>query len=126
MGEYYELRISRYRDSRCFEQIVELLLKLFPDRTRDEFASALAVTPVYLTHKATQLAVSELEEALVELGASVAARRVASGTDTKFGTIEVADDFIVNRRQKRDAPSTEVPSPTSSSAAVVRPPWEED
>ena len=126
MGEYYEVRISRYRDSRCFEQIVDLLLKLFPDRTRDEFASALAVTPVQLTQKATRLAVTELEEALTELGASVTMRRIAGTTDTGTGTIEVADDFIVNSRRKRDLPPTDPSAATTASQAVVRPPWEEE
>jgi len=119
MSEYFELRITRYNDSSSFERIVDLLGQLFPDRSRDELASGLAVTPVQLTHRATALAASELKAALDELGASVVVRAV-DDADSGDGTVEVADDFMVRRQQPRRSATT--PAPSSS----VKPPWEAD
>jgi len=123
MGEYYELRITRYRDSQAFEQVVDLMAKLFPERSRDEFAAALAVTPVQLTQQASQRAAAELEAALTGMGATVTTRKVEQGTSSEFGTIEVTDDFIVKHRQMRDA-SSDSPT-TAEDSAVVKPPWED-
>jgi len=130
MTDFFEMRITRYRDAESFQHVVELLSRLYPRRSREELAAGLAVTPVHLTHSATPMASSALEEVLVELGASVSVKTVDEAS-TSSNTLEVNDEFLTTLSQRRNVP-TRKPAPepdaptTSSSIQSIRPPWEQD
>jgi hypothetical protein len=127
MNEHFELRITRYRDGHCFDQVVELLTRLFPQRARDELTAGLAVTPVFLSHEATRAAAEGLREALTARGATVIMQQVEQGA-TASGSMEVDEDFIAMTRLRRmqgDERST-APPRAPDQEPVVKPPWEED
>jgi hypothetical protein len=133
MTEFFEMRITRYRDAESFQMVVEMLSRLFPRRSREELAAGLAVTPVHLTHSATPMAAHALEQVLVELGASVSVKTVDEAS-TSTSTLEVNDEFLTTLSQRRKVPirrpdpepETPAPSSTAIPSASVKPPWEQD
>ncbi len=125
MSERFELRITRYRDSDSFDQVVDLMSRLFPQRARDELASGLAVTPVLLSHEATEAAAQGLREALTGLGATVNLHRLDDGA-TSSSSMEVDEDFIAMTRLRRmQGEDRSTPAPPAGEN-VVKPPWEAD
>ncbi len=121
MEERYSLRITRYRGEDSYEQIVDFLARLFPERGREELASGLALTPVLVTHEATLDAVEALRDALTDLGATVRVAPVDSG-EPSFESIEIGQDFLDRGRQRRRSET----SVDTASGDDVRPPWEQD
>ncbi len=128
MEEVFEVRISRYADSESFEKVVGLLAKLYPDRSRDELASGLAMTPVLLTHEASRRAAETLETVLGELGARVRIKAVSAAEESSFAGLEVEKDFLQKIRNRERTPVGR-PRPSGGSQEdpslnTQKPPWE--
>jgi len=120
MAERYSLRITRYRGDDSYDRIVDFLGELYPERSREELAAGLALTPVLVTHESTLDAVEALRDALTDLGATVRVAPVDSG-EPSFESIEVGQDFLDRgRRRRRTDPAL------SSGDHDVKPPWEQD
>lgn len=128
MTEFFEMRITRYRDAESFQRVVDLLSRLFPRRSHEELAAGLAVTPVHLTHSATPMAANALEQVLVELGASVSVKTVDEAS-ASMSTLEVNDEFLATLSQRRNVPTrrpSPEPAPSATTSTTIRPPWEQD
>ena len=126
MTEYFEMRITRYRDADSFQHVVALLSRLFPRRSQEDLAAGLAVTPVQLTHSASPMAANALEQILTELGASVSVKSMDEAT-TSDNMLVVNEEFLNTLSHRRSTTSQQaVPEPPRREPPAAKPPWERD
>lgn len=124
MGDLNELRITRYREEGAFQRVVDFLAEVFPERSRDELAAGLAVTPVLLSHAAAPAAAEALRDALTGLGATV--RITEADLDGSAGSVEIGTEFLVENRRRRANQSRKVRPMRAPPQDSPKAPWDED
>jgi hypothetical protein len=127
------LRLTRFRDRSAFGATVDLLVALYPQRSREWFEAELSRLPVVLSHDADERAAQSFAEALERRGAQthLAEADVASlpgwEEPSRPAGLEVDVNFLTQRRSgDRAAPPGHRAVPQGP---VVRPasgkaPWE--
>jgi len=125
LGDSFEIRITRYTEEGAFDRVVDFLSRAFPERRREELAAGLAVTPVLLSHDASQAAADALGEALLGMGAAVKVAEVEEEEGT-LGAVEIGADFFLEKRKRREQKTRSIRPMRAPKPDAPKAPWEED
>lgn len=141
MDARFSIRITRFDDRQAFRRVVDFLVGLYPERSVEDFESALARTPCTLSHDAAEAAADALQASLEKRGAHVmlipadlvTAGKVTAVASTQELSPEIDLSFLDQSRKKstgshppvRSNPRATLAASGSFETVDGKAPWEE-